>query len=199
MFNVDDVSNNTCADNCTIDAFTTTIVPCDAETLEVGVETVIGFYHCNHAASNDWAAIADFQTDITAGDLRVLKAITKARPKQTPRLISRGTGLNDVEVGANLPLTFEYDKRQATATDYDFFNEMKRVANNRQLHIFTVTKNDDLRLYRCEVSMANTGDLANEGEIEKFEIVFDLVWDGVGIPAPTRLAGLYKALAAVAY
>lgn len=199
MFTVDNIDNNTCPTDCPTDAFVATLVPCDAETVIVGEETVIGMFHCNLAPTLSWAANANILTDVTSGALRVLKAITKSRPKQTPRVITRGVGLADVEVGADLPLTFEYDKRQADGTDYDFLNEMKRVANNRQLHIFTVSKSDDLRVYRTEIGMSNTGDLANEGEIEKFELVFDIKWTGVGMPKPVRMTGLYKALSAVAY
>ena len=199
MFTVDDIDNNTCPTACPTDDFVATIVPCDSEVVVVGADTLIGHFSCNLAPTNSWAAIEDFLTDVTAGDLKVLKANTKSRPKASPRVVERGTALSPIEVGSDLPLTFEYDGRQADATDYDFFNEQKRRANKRQLHIFTVSDSDDLRVYRTGISMANTGDLANEGEIEKFELVYDVKMNGVGMVKPVRMTGLFKALKEVAY
>lgn len=197
-FTADEITNVGCNTSCTPTPIVNTVDPCLGVILTSGSYFIALYYDCGFTPTNNWATLADIQTDITAGDVVAVKYINKGRPKQTARTFALGAGLPDKEVGGNLTITGWYDKRQATGTDYDLFESLKLKAEASNLQMSTVSMNDDIRHYRTNISLIEGADTAEEDGLELFDMVHNVSWNGVGLFKPTRLAGSYNGLAAVA-
>lgn len=197
-FDADLLTNVGCNTSCTPTPITNGVDPCLGETLSVGEYFISLYYDCGFTPTNNWATAADILTDVTAGDVTVVKYINKGRPKQTPRTFDLGAGLQPKVVGGNLTITGWYNLRQATASEYSLFEQLKDKGEAGTLQMSTISMNDDLRHYRTNVSLANAADQAEEDAIELFDMVHDVSWSKDGLFNPTRLVGVYAALAAVA-
>lgn len=197
-FNVGDLLNVGCNTSCTDTPIVNTVDPCFGQTLTSGGYFIALYYGCSFIAQNNWATPADILADVTANKVTVVKYVNKGRAKQTPRTFALGAGLPDKVVGGDVIITGWYSKRQATGAEYDLFSDLKAKAEASNLQMSVISMNDDLRNYRTDLSLRDGADLAEEDGIELFDIIHNISWSGDGLVKPTRIVGVYTALAGVA-
>ena len=113
----------------------------------VGSRSLVLFYACDLAKTNDWLITEDVVTDLTAGTKVIgLEFIEYSWTGDAPEV----TTIGDISVPISRTYTINGTSlnRQADDTDYDTWNSIYDLAKNAQLRVATLTTGGNLRDYK---------------------------------------------------
>ncbi len=186
-----------------------TFEPCNATRALDADDVLFGYLKCDtvftlngtdpltEVAPNP-TAVQPFTDAVTAGDVVVRK--TQDFEKPEAEAITRALSAYDPEdaIKYRQSFTWKDTRRLADASEAKLMNQILQWSNAGILQCFYVTKNDDVFMYRNNTKLqAKHMQAPGQESIEEYMFTAEVIIPANALIVPFRIAGLYKALAAV--